>query len=130
MKRELKRAIVGNIIGGVALVIFFLVLEFLTPISVALLLARAVPSMAAGIIGGLIGTYIALRRKPDERMQLILKQSARNAFWMVVMTLPFMSIAFMFLPTQTGVFYGIWLFGLWIFGMVIFYISMIIYYYS
>ena len=130
MKRELKRAIIGNIIGAIALVIFFTVLEFFTPISVASELLRAAPAMTAGIIGGLIGSYIALRRKPDERMQLILKQSAQNAFWALILIIPFLCIAFILLPPQTGPFYGIYLFSLWIVAMIIFYLSMIVYYYS
>jgi hypothetical protein len=130
MKRDLKLAIIGNSIGIVVLVIFFTALELLTPISIAEVLVRLSPAMIAGIIGGLIGSYIAIRRKPDERVQLIMNQSARNAFWVLLLTIPFVSIAFMFLPTQTGMVYGIYLLGLWIVGVGVFYLSMIFYYYS
>lgn len=130
VKYELKRAIVGNIIGAIILVIFFTVLELLTPISIASILLRAAPSMAAGIGGGLIGTYIAIRHKPDERMQLIMKRSAQNAFWGLFLAIPFVAIMFMFLPAQGGIIYGTCLFGLWIFGGIIFYLSIIVYYYS
>jgi hypothetical protein len=130
MKRELSRAIVANVIGAIILVVFFTALEWLTPISVAQVLMESLPAMAAGIIGGLVGSYIVMRRKPDERMQLILKQSARNAFWVLLLTIPFVSIAFMFLPTQTGIVYGIYLFVLWIVGVTVFYLSMIVYYYA
>jgi hypothetical protein len=130
MKRELSRAIVANVIGAIILVVFFTALEWLTPISVSQVLMESLPAMAAGIIGGLVGSYIVIRRKPDERMQLILKQSARNAFWVLLLTIPFVSLAFMFLPTQTGMVYGIYLFLLWIVGVTVFYLSMIVYYYA
>lgn len=130
VKRELKLAIVGNVIGIIVLVAFFTILELLTPISIASVIVSYTPAMIAGVFGGLVGSYISLRRRPDERMQQILKHSARNAFWALIMSLPFMGVAFMFLPTQTGMFYGIWLFGLWIIAMVIFYLSAIYYYYS
>ena len=130
MRRELKRAIVGNVIGIVVLAIFFIVLDFVTPISVGLILVRSAPVMAVSIIGGLFGAYLSIRRRPDERMQLMLTKSARNAFWATLMVLPFAAVAFMFLPAQLSVVYGLWLFGLWFLVMGIFYLSAIYYYYA
>ena len=130
MKRELKLAIIGNAIGLIVIVVFFIVLELFTSISIASVLLASAPAMIAGIIGGLIGAYISMRRKPDERMHLILKQSATNAFWVLLLSLPSVSIAFMLLPTQSGMIYGIWLFGFWAIGLAAFYLSVIYYYYS
>ena len=130
MKRELKRAIIGNVVGFGALVVFFTVLEVLTPISIAAVIVGLAPAMIAGIIGGFIGAYVSIRRKPDERMQLILKRSATNGFWVLLMVLPFVSVAFMFLPTQSGMIYGAWLFGVWAIGLAAFYLSAIYYYYA
>ena len=130
VKRELKRAIVGNAIGLVVLAIFFIVLDLITPISIVSELVRFAPAMVAGVIGGLIGTYLSIRRRPDKRMQLMLSKSAKNAFWAAIMVLPFVAIAFMFLPAQSGVFYGIWLFGLWVLVLIIFYFSAIYYYFT
>ena len=130
MKRELKRAIVGNVIGSIVLVVFFIVLDLVTPVSIVSELVTYTPAMVAGVIGGLVGAYISIRRRPDERMQLILTKSAKNAFWVMLIVLPFVSIAYMFLPSQPGVFYGIWLFGLWSLALIFFYFSAIYYYYS
>ena len=125
MKHEIKWAIVVNALGFVAIVAFFIVLEMITEINIASYLVSISPAIAAGLIGGFIGAYISFRRRPDERMQGIMKNAGRNAFWTLLLLLPFVSIVFMFLPAQGVIFYGLCLFGLWILGLTVFYLSAI-----
>jgi hypothetical protein len=53
VKRELKRAIVGNAIGLVVLAIFFIVLDLITPISIVSELVRFCSGYGCGSYWGI-----------------------------------------------------------------------------
>jgi hypothetical protein len=130
LKRDAKLAIVGNIIGGLCVAIFFVVLQFFAGPSVLLMLSTLSPAIISGLIGGFIGAVIAIRRRPDERAKLVLKDSARNAFWFVLLALPYLGIVFMFMPAWSALLCGMWLLAFWFLVFAIFYVSAVYYYWK
>lgn len=130
LKRDLKIAIVGNVIGGLFVAIFFVVLQFFAGPGVLLMLWTYSPAIISGLIGGFIGAVIAIRRRPDERAKLVLKDSARNAFWFAILALPYLGIVFMFVPAWSALLCGMWLLAFWFLAIVIFYVSAIYYYWK
>jgi len=109
---------------------FFVVLQFFTEVSVATLLWTPLPAIIYGIIGGSIGGLIAVHRRPDERANLILKYSARNSFLFAVLTLPYLAIVFMFMPTWSAMLCALCLLAFWFLMLAIFYLSVIYYYWK
>ncbi len=130
LNRNIKRAIVGNLIGGFCVAIFFIVLEIFTEISVLAALWAFSPAIISGLVGGLTGSVIFFYRRPDERAKLILTNSARISFWFLMLTMPYLGIIFMFIPTLNGMTYGLLLMTLWFLTFVIFWISAIYYYWK
>jgi hypothetical protein len=128
LKRDVKLAIIGNIIGGACVTAFFMVLRFFAGPSVLQALWRYSPALISGLIGGFIGAVIAIRRRPDERAKLVLKDSARNAFYFAILALPYLSIVFMFMPAWSALLCGMWLLAFWFLVIAVFYVSAVYYY--
>lgn len=128
LKRDVKLAIVGNIIGALCVAIFFVVLQFFADPSVLLILWTYSPAMISGLIGGFIGAVIAIRRRPDERAKLVLKDATRNAFYFAILVLPYLGIVFMFMPAWSALLCGLWLLAFWFLVIGVFYVSAVYYY--
>ena len=128
MKRNVKTVIVANVIGGLCVVIFFLALQFFAGPSVLLILWTYLPAEVTGLVGGFVGTVIAFRRRPDERAKLVLKDSARNAFWFAILALPYLGIVFMFIRAWSALLCGMWVLAFWVLVMAVFYVSAVYYY--
>ena len=130
LNRDIKRAILCNIIGAIFVVIFFIVLEIFTEVSVLMVLWAHFPAIISGLAGGFIGSLVFFYRRPDERARLILTNSARISFWFLMLALPYLSIVFMLLPTLSGMTYGLWLMTIWLLTFAIFCLSVIYYYWK
>jgi uncharacterized membrane protein len=80
-----------------------------------------------GMVGGVLGaTY--MQRFHDERFSLIMKRSASNAYWFVVILLPLSWIAMMRLePITLQLAVGLTL-AIWMSSFIVYYISLFYYY--
>ncbi|MHA2314685.1 MAG: hypothetical protein ACXACF_05300 [Candidatus Hermodarchaeia archaeon] len=121
LKRKIAEFVIGVIIVIVIFTIFLLGLEYFAgPGVIAKFLEFLPNSVFTSIIVVTVLTYISLRRQPDERMKLILKDAAHNSLAFLWFGLPFLAILFIFMPAWNGIIAATWLWAVLLISISIF----------
>ncbi|MFX1475218.1 MAG: hypothetical protein ACFFCO_07065 [Promethearchaeota archaeon] len=130
MNRRYIASIGFCIITIVCIIAFFLILSVFAGPVVFQSLWHSLPGIICGMIGGVIGGVIAIRRRPDERMNHILKTASGNAWIFVLLALPYLALLLIFLPTGSGIINATWVYVVWMIALIIFGVTVLFNYWK
>ncbi|MFX1331859.1 MAG: hypothetical protein ACFE9W_09895 [Promethearchaeota archaeon] len=122
MLTRMNRSVLAGLSIVIVVLIVFAIMWVLDITSLA-----GIMGAIGGMIGGVLGASY-MRKLHDERFSQITKKSASNAYWFIMIALPFSWIAMVRLePITLQLALGLTL-AIWMSSFIVYYISLFYYY--